>query len=634
MCGFVALVGLRGQAPPIEALENAKAAIAHRGPDGDGSFVFENVALGFRRLAILDLHETGAQPMVSEDGNLVIVFNGAIFNFVELRAELQALGHQFRSTGDTEVLLTAYRHWGKDCLSRLNGMWAFVILDKAKRQLFGARDRFGEKPLFVCRSGQWLQFGSEIKALRDARLVDLHVNWPIVSEWATDGSLDQSDETFYKEVTRIPAGTAFTVDLNSNANEPYRQYKYWSIDNNVAVPGANPVEEFAELLENAVRIRTRSDVPVGVMLSGGVDSTSLVCAMHRTRESVLKGSERRLEAFCYRDPVFNEDEFIEATARQCELRVHTLECTPQTLWDRLPEHLSFHDEPVHTFVSLIGFELMRLAKQNGRVVMLGGQGADETLGGYYSYYRELWQSLLGRGRFMELAASMLAYRRIHGLSLASESKGLLKSYVKRRTSGVIDYAGRERRSRVREAHGNTWFTGPVRDAFQPRGYAMPGNGLRAALRRGVEVSDLPLYLRIEDRNAMANSIEARQPFMDYRLVSFADKVGDTTKLRAPWNKWLLREAMKGRIPESVRTRPGKFGFSISIGSWFHGPLREPLQELLHAERPHLKDVVNLSTVTAELERGTERTATVGLKFLTVAQLAMWLANCRKTGVSL
>jgi asparagine synthase (glutamine-hydrolysing) len=635
MCGFVALIGLRGQTPPLEALNKAKQAIAHRGPDGEGTCAFENVALGFRRLAILDLHETGAQPMVSTDGNLVIVFNGAIFNYVELRAELHALGYSFRSTGDTEVLLTAYRHWGKECLSRLNGMWAFVILDKVKREIFGARDRFGEKPLYVSRTSQWLLFASEIKALRESRLVDLHVNWPIVSEWALEQSLDHTDETFYKEVTRIPAGSAFTVSLDADAVEPFRQFKYWSIDNNIAVPGANPVEEFAELLEDAVRIRTRSDVPVGVMLSGGIDSTSLACAIHRTQRSAVSPLTQGINAFCFRDAVFNEDEYIRATTEQCNLTVHTLDTTPQKLWSALPEHLAHHDEPVHSVASLIGYELMRMAKQQGMVVMLGGQGADETLAGYYySYYKELWQGWLNRGKLIDLTASMLAYRKVHGLSLVAESVGLLKSFVKLRTTGVYDYQGHTQKSRVRHLQADTWFAGPVRAGIRPMSYAIPGNGLRAKLRSSVEVAELPLYLRVEDRNAMAHSIEARQPFMDYRLVSFADKLDDSFKLRSPWNKWILREAMKNRIPESVRARPGKFGFSNSSGSWFDGPLREPMQTLLEEERSQLREIVNVPVVTAAVGQCGNHTAKMALKFLTVAQLALWLANCRKTGVSL
>jgi asparagine synthase (glutamine-hydrolysing) len=636
MCGFIALMGLRGQTPPLEALNRAKLSLVHRGPDGEGSYCFENVALGFRRLAILDLESTGSQPMVYEDGSLAIVFNGAIFNFIELRTELQALGYQFRSTGDTEVLLTAYRQWGRDCLARLNGMWAFVIVDKRKREIFGARDRFGEKPLFVSRTNKWLLFGSEIKALREARLVDLHVNWPIVSEWVLEDRLDHSDETFYKEVTRVPAGSAFTVSLDSNSADSLVFYKYWNIDNDIATPGANPVEEFAELFESAVRIRTRSDVPVGVMLSGGVDSTAVACAMHRAQSDQSPSSSNLLDAFCFRDPVYNEDQYISATNDRCGLRIHTFNATVQDLWRALPEHLSFHDEPVHSVASLIGFELMRTAKQHGVPVILGGQGADETLAGYYSYYRELWQGLFNSGKIPSLLQSMSAYRREHQMSFLHELTSLMKFAVIRKSLPIHDHVQRAKRNRLYRLKQSKLFTGPIIDSIRAREYPIAGDGLRQVLRRSVEVSELPLYLRVEDRNAMAHSVEARLPFMDYRLVSFADKVSDDIKLKAPWNKWLLRESMKGKIPELVRTRASKYGFSVSMDSWFHGPLQQPMRDLIYEERHQLKGLVDLPSVEAALANGSgmKMKGSWANHFFTVAQLAIWLANCRKYGVSL
>ena len=226
MCGFVAIVSSDNATPDRGLLARMSETISHRGPDDSGIFAEAGVGLAFRRLSILDLAPSGHQPMLSPDQRHVIVFNGEIFNYIELRTELEGLGHTFRSTGDTEVLLTAYRQWGTDCLRRFNGMWAFVIYDRVERTLFGARDRFGVKPLFWHRSGNSLVFASEIKAIRDSAYTSLQPDWSTVSAFLLEGRLDQDDASFYAGVTRVPAGTAFMVDAEARM----KTWRHWSLE--------------------------------------------------------------------------------------------------------------------------------------------------------------------------------------------------------------------------------------------------------------------------------------------------------------------------------------------------------------------------------------------------------------------
>src|SRR5437016_7269964 len=309
MCGLVVMLGLGGRQADAAVLSQMARSIAHRGPDDSGLYLHQQVGFGFRRLAILDLSPTGHQPMCSEDGELVIVFNGEIYNYIELREELRAAGHCFRSTSDTEVLLAAYREWGPECLGRLNGMWAFVIHDRRRGVLFGARDRFGVKPLFVHHGKDAWLLASEAKAILASGLYARETNWQVSADFLLHGKLDETPATFFAGIEQVPPGCAFELRLDGR----WRQCPYRSLSAIESEPTTDVEEAVAELLEDAVRIRLRSDVPVGVCLSGGLDSTAIICAMARNREggATAAGQTAPLLAFCYHESAFDERAFIE-----------------------------------------------------------------------------------------------------------------------------------------------------------------------------------------------------------------------------------------------------------------------------------------------------------------------------------
>lgn len=587
------MLGYDGRLADRAAVERMTASMSHRGPDGSGVHVAGSIGLGFRRLSILDLSHAADQPMVSADGQLVLVFNGEIFNYIELRRELEALGHQFRSTGDTEVLLHAYQQWGSECLEKLNGMWAFVIHDLRRRLLFGARDRFGVKPLYVQRGTDCVLLASEIKAFLHAAICRTEPNWKVVSSYLLRHRLDESSESFYAGIEQIPPGTAFEIDPRGQL----RAWRYWTLPQMASEPVADPVRDFADIFEDSVRLRMRSDVPVGVCLSGGLDSTAIICAMARQ----WNGSTQPLHAFSYQAPEFDESSYIADTIRMTRAHLNRLETNPLQAWSTLDKVLSFHDEPVHAMSAVIGFELMGLAASKGVKVVLNGQGADEVIGGYSSYFRDYWYTLLNDGKPREAWSEIGDYASFHGGNRAKLFMGAVGHWARVMLGQSDVYRRLARWKNRRDARRHPWFARELTEHANVDDRQLAGWDLDATLRRSVERGPLPLYLRLEDRNSMAHSVESRLPFMDYRLVSLVFRCAANWKMRGPWNKYLLREAMRKRIPESVRTRVEKWGFPVAQGKWISGAWHDLIQGLLESREMRERGIYDLAAIRKDLE---------------------------------
>ncbi len=617
MCGFVALLD---PAAPTEVsasrIERMLSSIVHRGPDDAGTYSDGAVSLGFRRLSILDLSPAGHQPMSSDSRDCTIVFNGEIYNFLELRAQLEASGHRFRSHGDTEVLLAAYQKWGADCLSRLNGMWAFVIHDRRRGLLFGSRDRFGIKPLFRLQQGTRILLASEIKAIRASGLHDGALNLRTCADHLYDGRLDEADATFFDGIVQIPAGHAFELKLDGS----FRQWAYHDVLASATPNGvADPAASFADLFEDAVRVHMRSDVPVGVNLSGGLDSTSILCAAARVRNAV--GATGPLLAFCYQDRAFDESRYIEDTLRQTGAELVRLEATPVQLWDTLPTLLSFQDEPVHSMTALVGYQLMKLAISRGVKVILNGQGADEVLGGYGSYFHDRWSELIRGGRWGAARDEIATFTAAHGGSATDRFRRALRYVAQseiRRVPGYGHLAARRRRKQHRQA---TW----LRPELAAHTSAAPDAllGLNSVLSDALRKAPLPLYLRVEDRNSMAHSVEVRLPFLDHRLVAMAFGLGSEWKLRGPWNKYVLREAMRGRIPESVRSRVDKMGFPTDMARWFREVLHDRLRDIIHDPGFKQNDFFDAEVLAVDLQAHREGRANLADRLFAAVQFHLW-----------
>ena len=628
MCGFIVVLTLRGAGPTPEHFARRTDLLSHRGPDGRGTIIEAPIALGFRRLAIFDLTTAADQPMNSSDGRHVIVFNGAIYNYLELRAELVALGHCFRSTSDTEVLLNAYRQWGTECLPRLNGMWAFAIWDRQEQKLFAARDRFGVKPMYVMRDEHSVSIASEIKALRFGKHSTNDCAVEKVADFILGDALDVSDETFFREIHRVPAGSAFSVDRFGKT----ASHAYWSLAHAAAAIDlpTDPTASFSQIFDDAVKLRLRSDVKVGVFLSGGLDSTSIMCAMARRRAEMGQTASTLL-AFSFGAPEYDESAQIAATIAQTGAELVQYAPKPRDLWDRLARHLWHQDEPVHSMTSLVIDGLAQLARQRGVTVLLNGQGADEVLAGYGSYFVDYWSELMRTGVLTRLWREVGAHRHVHGRESLPLFMAALNDTGMRLAGKLPFYSTLWAGAKRRRAAANSWLQEELRASWQPRRKAAP-KSLNEALRFSVERANLPLYERIEDRNAMAHGIETRLPFLDYRLVQLAFRLGAEWKLRGGETKHILREAMRGRIPESVRVARRKIGFSIPADRWFREELYEPMNDLLSSRALRETGWWCVPEIRRDLERHRKGELQIGSQLFDVAQVAIWHdSTCRNLG---
>ena len=615
MCGFVGMVRLDGAPADRETIERMSASIAHRGPDGQGVYVEGPVGLGFRRLAILDLSDAASQPMVSADGRYVLVFNGEIFNFLELREELVQLGHQFRSTGDTEVLLEAYARWGTACVDRFNGMFSFAIFDRVTRTFVMCRDRFGKKPHFYYTNGRVLLIASEIKAILASGHYKGNTNWSVAMRYLRDGDLDLAQETFFDGIYRLLPSRIRTIGLDGTLKN---EYCFWSVSHLADAPPADPVATFAEIFTSAVKIRLRSDVPVGVFLSGGMDSTSIISTIADLRREQGFDGAAGLHAFSYISKDHDETAYIKDTLKLTGASFDEVSVAPKNLWTTLQQVVGYHDEPVHSPTALVGFELSRSAAAAGVKVILNGQGADETLAGYWTFVRAYWTELARAGRLKTLWSEISVYCRMHGRSRKGEIKALFRRILARAARDV----GRREAMSVSVPAVPHWFS--LRDVTNAPLHETPRSPtLREASAFSVNMKPLPLYLRVEDRNSMAHGVEVRLPFLDYRLVKLAFSLPAEWKVRGPWNKYVLREAMRGRIPESVRTRIDKMGFPTSGRRWIANEWYEPLRDLFQTRSVRDRGILNAPMLLQMLEQHRRGEQNFERVLFRAAQFELW-----------
>lgn len=618
MCGIAVMLRLSAHTPESASIiARMIGVIHHRGPDDEGTFFSGPVAMGFRRLSILDMSPLGHQPMTTENGEVTLVFNGEIYNYIELRSELEAHGHRFKSSGDTEVLLRAYCQWGTDCVTRFNGMWAFVIHDRRAGKLFGSRDRFGIKPLYRYADRDHVLFASEIKSIRASGLYQGGTNWRTASRYLLEGLLDDTPETFYANIDQIAPGMAFELTIEGG----FRQWRYWSLDELSPATVDDPAGAFAELFEDAVRLHMRSDVPVGVHLSGGLDSTSIICASARLRQAARASGP--LMAFSYIAPEFDESRYIADTIEQTHATLVRLQTDPLRLWGLLKEVLTYQDEPIHSMMPLVGYELMRLTAANGIKVILNGQGADETIAGYPSYFGDYWSSLLSAGRVAEAWREIGDYAAAHGGSRPRLMLRQLRRLAQSRLGEAGPYRSLAHWRRRKQYMNHRWFTRQLTDQLPERNRAGAVADLNDSLAYSVYRTPLPCYLRIEDRNAMAHSIESRLPFLDYRLASLTFRLPLNWRMRGPWNKYVLREAMRGRIPGSVRTRVDKMGFPVPANHWLAGVLHEPVLDLLSSRNVRERGIYHVDSIIGDLQRHRRREVDIGGAIFDVAQFEIW-----------
>jgi len=586
MCGIAGFVDFAGHSPEAARarIERMTTIIQHRGPDGAGFFVDGHAALGHRRLAIIDV-AAGQQPIGVAQDQVQIVFNGEIYNYLELRRELEARGHQFRTHSDTEVIVVGYLEWGAACVERLNGMFALAIWDARSQTLLLGRDRVGKKPLYYYRNGSFIAFASELKALRAGGGLPDAVDPEALDCYFSFGYIP-APKTIYQGVKKLRAARHLTV---SAATEQERQYWKLGIGEPRPMSLAAATDEFEALLDEAVRCRLMSEVPLGAFLSGGLDSSLVVASMAK-----ISGRQVVTNSIGFDDREFNELSTAGAIARHLKTDHHEFVVQPKA--SEILEKIAWHfDEPLADSSAIPTWYVCEMARRNVTVA-LSGDGGDEGFGGYtFRYLPHMIESRLRAAVPAALRGPVFgALGSVWPASARLPQPLRLKTIFE--NLAVSDGEAYYRdlvwlRSDARSALYSPEFMGALK-GFTPMEMVMPfysGSDARTPLARS-QNADIHVYMTDDvlvkaDRMSMAHSLEVRCPLLDYRLLEFGTRLPDELKISGRKGKLLLRELAARRLPEEVRNKP-KQGFSIPAAKWLRGDLRPMAESLLFdAARP-------------------------------------------------
>ena len=610
MCGICGIVAY-GRPAKAETAAAMAATLDHRGPDGRGSYEAEGVALGFRRLAIIDLSEAGNQPFASEDGRLRLVHNGEVYNYRELRAELEAKSHRFRSATDTEVILAAYREWGERCVERFNGMWAFALWDADRSRLFCSRDRFGVKPFYYCYDGDRFVFASEPKAFRADPETRLRANPRAVREYVEQAYLDHTSETFFDGIVRLPPAHSLVLDRDG-----LRLRRYWSLEPHD--PPADAAGAVRELFLDSVRLRLRSDVPVGTCLSGGIDSSAIAVAVAhllRTRrdEAQAVGERQRTFTAYFEDRGFDERPYAHAVVDAAGAEPHWITFDGDRLVSDLPRIVEAQDEPFGSTSMAAQWYVLRAAREAGLTVMLDGQGGDEILGGYRGHVGERLADLLAGGRLGELSSELRAFR--PALGTRPLASALARPFAPERVQRLV-------RARARGSAALLHRDLAGLEPSSRNGSPFPDR-LRRYQQLLLERRGLPELLRYEDRNSMAHSLEARVPFLDYRLVELAFSLPGGELIRGGQTKSVLRRALGDLLPPIVAGRTDKLGFVTPEGRWLRGPLGDLAADVFASRSFEERGFVDAQAARRRLERHRRGELDAGFELWRALNLELW-----------
>jgi asparagine synthase (glutamine-hydrolysing) len=625
MCGIWFSLGLAPDPAHIDA-------VAHRGPDGNGWKVFDSVAgpvgLGHRRLSIIDLSDAAQQPMSYADGRYWVVYNGEIYNYLELREELQAVGHRFRTQSDTEVLLAAYAQWGEAVLDRLVGMFAFVLWDDERQIAFAARDHFGIKPLYLFTAGAGLAFASEIKQFFGLPNFVARLNIARAYDFLASGIMEHTDETLFDGVRQLRGGECTRLDLRHWClGEPLPVRRWYRIlePGTVTIGEREAGTQFRALLAESVRIHLRSDVPVGTCLSGGLDSSSIVCLMARELAVAGNGAKVNSISACYDVKSVDERPFMEAVVERTQSTPHW--CYPR-FEDAfaLAERITWHqDEPYGSTSIFAQWCVFDAARRAGLKVMLDGQGADEQLAGYHGCFSYYFASLIRQRRFVALLHAMSQRHAWHDVSFAEQARTFLVPLL---PAKLARWLRRERQVSVQ----HNWLDS---EALRPHLGRSPFETARESIGRPpiadlgdlcvvlTQSSNLAMLLHWEDRNSMAHGIEARVPFLDHRLVEFTIGLGDRHKIVGGDTKRVLRRAMLGILPEKIRNRRDKLGFTTPEETWFRGPLRDAVLGGIEQTLGRYPGLLNALGVRAHAADMLEGRRPVDFSLWRIINLGIW-----------
>ncbi|GJM31920.1 MAG: asparagine synthetase B [Saprospiraceae bacterium] len=584
MCGISGIINFNGSQVQESHLTQMMKVMKHRGPDDNGTFVEDNIGLGFVRLSIIDLTKAGHQPMFSPDERYVMIYNGEIYNYIELKEELRGLGFSFQTKTDTEVLLTAYRAWGENMLHRLNGMWAFVIYDRVEKTIFGARDRYGIKPFYYCMDDDRFIFGSEVPCILEVLGKKPTPKLGPIFDFMVFDRTDQTNSTFFEEVKKLNHGHWFKIKIapgESNSGQEFQLEKWYDIRKELKPPFKNPAE-FWDSFSNSLGLRLRSDVPIGVCFSGGLDSSSIVSGLLKDYQM---HDLNTFSAIYGAGKFGDESEFINQYQNLLK-NMHFVYPDENSLHEDISNFVFAHGEPVPSTSPYAQFKVMELAHKHVTVT-LDGQGADEELAGYHYFFGYHFKNLLLSGKLGRLASEMGHYmknhRSLYGLKsllfflLPAHQRTFLRAFEK----GYIDRDFYQAHAAQRKVIVEDLYGSP---------------NLQEALINHFEYK-LEHLLKWEDSNSMWFSIEARVPFLDHNLVERTLTLPDEFLINKGMTKHILREATKGILPEKIRMRRDKTGFGTPQDEWFRTPVfQKYINELINSESFASRNLMNIENV--------------------------------------
>jgi len=601
MCGICGIYKFNNSQVDQNLLQDMSKSIKHRGPDDCGYHIEEHVGLAHRRLSIIDLSERGKQPLSNENGSCWIIYNGEIYNYIELRAELVEAGHTFITETDTEVILHLYEEMGYECLKKLNGMFSFSIYDKNKDILFCARDRFGIKPFYYYKDETKFIFASEIKSLLCDRSIHREPNNQVIFDYLVYNRYDHGEQTFFEGILRLPPSSYMIVSKSGTKLE-----KWWEITRNDHIPDddltSKDIGDFKNLFKDSVRLRLRSDVPVGSCLSGGLDSSSIVCSIDEIKKNSANTEESLYTFSAVYDPKWEKDEkhYISSVVSRVNVKdVYTYPNESDLLED-LYDFIYYQEEPVGHTSFFAQWMVMKKAQETGIKVLLDGQGADELLGGYLYFFSYYFVELFKKHEFRSLIREIRAFIGKHNgtymplilfpfLLLPKRLKTELAYYINI-GSGVT----------IRKWISKDFYTK----------YANKSNVVDSLLSIdtfndaliGHFQNKLEHLLRCEDKSSMAHSIETRLPFLDYRLVNCAVNLPSKLKINNGTTKIVLRESMKDILPPEIYSRNTKFGFETPENMWFRSEsFQRVIMDLLMSEAFRSRTFYDHTEVRKEID---------------------------------
>ena len=545
MCGICGIINFNDRPAEENKLLTMMQEMKHRGPDDEGTYIDDNIGFGFVRLSIIDLSVKGHQPMIDASGRYIIILNGEIYNYIELKQELVSKGYHFKSNSDTEVLLYSYIEWGKECLDKLNGMFAFAILNKKEKSVFIVRDRFGVKPLYYYQNKNTFIFCSEIPPILKIYNKKNEPDYQSVYDFLVYNRTDQSESTFFRNIYKLPHSHFIEIK-----DKKVEKKKWYELREKLTKPAILP-EQYFEMLNSSIQLRLRSDVPVGVCLSGGIDSSTITSVLHKKYQlndintfSAVYGKGERGD----------ESEYINEYAGTLRNMFFTYPAA-ESLFDDQMTLIKAHAEPFPTTGIYAQYKVMQLA--HGRVkVLLDGQGADEQLAGYHYFFGYYFKELFEKMRWLRLASEIKHYLQNHKSIYALKAFAYL--YL---PFGL----GADYKQKSSAVHSN--FKQQIGTGSENVNSLINSKSLNDVLINHFEYK-LEHLLKWEDRNSMWFSIESRVPFLDYRLVEASLSQHPDLVINKGNTKALLREAIKGIVPEKIRTRQDKIGFQTPEDNWF------------------------------------------------------------------